>query len=645
MTYAPQTPPDVRTNGTSMPSSLSDAVRDSNIATAVQGIQSLQVAERVVDSLNLTHDAVLRKAAQKFDTRDDLRGAVATALLEGIKAKRIGETPLIDISYTSKDPLRSAKVTDAFGKAYEDQQTADNQALSQTTSGRMDTSTAQLAQQAHDADAAVARFKLEHHILFDPQSPEIGRDIAQITSSLADARAQSAEAQARAGFVRSGGINDQLVGNSPLSPLLAQGAEVSRNLATLQARYGARHPKVLEAQHELDDINAHIAQENRREANDAEAAARFASQRVKSLEDSLDTSRQHQIDQISAATQLQALLRQADTANTLYNNMLGNASQEAAKRAVMPPDTTVTSHATPPTQPSFPSLPLDLAVGFLLGFATGFAIAYVRERWSVGLTSNDEIERMLRQPFFNSLPTLDSALDKPTTRDPIAALVAHPLSLYTEAYRSLATNLRMSGTDVKVIAVTSALPKEGKTTTAINMARTVAMGGERVVLVDCDLRRRNVSTLLVPGATKGLVQVVRGEAQLEDVMHVDETGLHVLPLAPLSHIGSQPFGAAGFDALMVTLRQEYDVIVLDTAPVLAVVDVRLLLNHIDALGILARWRKTPIRAIRAAIHQIEAVGGQISGVALTLVDVNAQSHGSGDASHYYSEMKEYYDAA
>ena len=97
--------------------------------------------------------------------------------------------------------------------------------------------------------------------------------------------------------------------------------------------------------------------------------------------------------------------------------------------------------------------------------------------------------------------------------------------------------------------------------------------------------------------------------------------------------------------MMAALRQEYDVVVLDTAPVLAVVDVRLLLSHIDALGLLARWRKTPIRAIRAAIHQVEAVGGEIAGVALTLVDVNAQSHGSGDASHYYSEMKEYYDAA
>ncbi len=645
MTFAPQAVPEVRPNSSMQAMVLSDAARDSRIDSAVAAVQALGVAERVVDALNLTHDAVLIKKAHKYNTLGNLRDAVATALLDDIKVRRIGETPLIDISYTSKDPLRSAKIADAFGKSYEDQQKSDNQALSQTTSGRMDNSTVQLAQQAHDADAAVARFKLEHRMVFDPNSPNIGADISLVTSTLAGSRAQLAEAQARGAFVERGGMNDALVGSSPLAPLLAQGAQVSGNLATLEARYGAKYPKVLEAQHELDDINAHIAKENAREASDAAAQVRFAAQRVKSLETSLDTSRQLQIDQIVAGTQLTGLQRQAETAGILYNSMLANSSQEAAKRLVLPPDVTVTTHASPPAQPSFPSLPLDLAVGMVLGFAAGFGFAFVRERWSIGITSNYDIERM-GQPFFNSLPTLASAFDKPTGKDPVAAIIAHPLSLYTEAYRSLATNLRMSGPDVKVIAVASALPKEGKTTCAINMARTVAMGGERVVLVDCDLRRRSVSALLAPGTEKGLVQVVRGEAQLEDIIHVDGTGMHVVPLAPQSHIGAQPFGTAAFEKMMATLRLEYDVIVLDTAPVLAVVDVRLLLNHIDALGILAHWRKTPIRAVRAAIHQIEAVGGEVAGIAMSLVDINAQAHvGYGDASDYYSEMKEYYSAA
>ena len=646
MTYDPQQAPDVRNASTPMTQPASDAARVAHVNADVQALGSLAVAERVVDALHLTRDLDLVKKAEPYNTLGDLRGAVAMALLDGLKVREVGETTLIDISYTSKDPLKSAKIANAFAQAYMDQQTTDNAAQSNDSVSRMNTSAQQLAQQARDADARVAQFKLAHHMVFDPNSPNIGQDIANVSASLADARAQQSEAEAREHFVASGGMNDSISTNSALTPLLDQQAQVSRNLATLQARYGNLHPKVVEAEREAQDINQAVAQERHREADDARAAAGFARQKVASLQGSLDQTRQHQIDQLAAGSQLVALQRQADTANLLYNNMLANAGQETAKRAVLPPDTMLTAPADPPMQPSFPILPLDIALGLLLGAAAGMGISYVRERWSVGLSNNEDIEKQLGKTFLNSLPTLGSTIDDARDTDPVRAILDHPMSLYTEAYRSLATNLRLSNPNVKTIAVTSALPKEGKTTCAVNMARSLAMGGERVALLDCDLRRRSVTKLLFPDAETGLVEVVRGESTLEQAIHVDETGLHLLPLAPQSHMGGQPFGTPAFNELMAQLRRSYDVVVIDTAPVLAVVDVRLLLDHIDALGLLAHWRVTPMRAIRAAIHQIETVGGEIAGVAMSMVDVNQQMHvGYGDASQYYGMMKEYYHAA
>ncbi len=644
MTYAPQALPDVRNNQTPMATPLSDVARGAQVDASVTAVGSLQVASRVVQMLNLKRDLDLLEKAQKYAATGDQPGALATALLEGLKVRRVGETALIDVSYTSKDPLSATKVANAFGQAYVEQQALEQQTQSQNNSSRLDSSAAQLAQQARDADAAVARFKLENNLVFNPSSPNIGQDIASISSSLADARAQLAESSARSQFVRSGGTND-LAGNSALASLRDQQAQVSRNFAVLQARYGGLHPKVNESRRELADISQQVAAEVGREASSATAQARFAAQRVASLQASLDSSRQRQISQVAAATQLEGLQRQADTANQLYNNMLANSGQEAAKRAVLPPETTLTTMASPPFRPSSPIMPLNIVVGLLLGLGLGIAIAYTRERWSVGLTSNDDIERVLGQTFLNSLPTLDSSVDNPSSKDPVEALLAHPLSLYAEAYRSLATSLRMVSPDVKVIGVTSALPKEGKTTCAINMALTMALAGERVLLMDCDLRRRSVTTNLAPGSRKGLNEVVRGEATVAEAVFVHETGLHLLPLAPQAHLGAQPFGTPAFGSLMRDLRGSYDLIVIDTAPVLAVVDVRLLLAHIDSLGLLARWRKTPIRAIRAAVHQIETVGGKIAGVAMSLVDVNAQANvGYGDASQYYSEMKDYYSA-
>ncbi len=647
MTYAPQAAPDVRGNQAQNNQQLSDVARSAEVEAAVAEIASLQVASRVVDALHLERDLALQEKAQKYAASGDVKGALGMAVLDGLKVRRVGETALIDISYSGKDSLAAAKIANAFGQAYIDQQNADNLVQSSNSTNRMGASAVQLAQQAHDADAAVARFKMQHHMVYEPNSPNIGQDIANVTVTLAEARAQAAEAQMRQRFVQSGGMNDLITTNSALSPLRDQQAQVTRNMAMLQSRYGPLHPKVVDAQQELDAINSQVAQEVQRQAAAANAQARFAEQKVRSLEGSLTATRNVQVGQVAAASELEGLQRQAETANMLYNNMLASQGQEAAKLAVRPPDTTVTTQATPPLRPSSPILPLNIAVGLILGLAVGFGGAYVRERWSVGLRSNDDIDRVLGKNFFNSLPTLGSSIENAKTQDPVEAIAAHPLSLYTEAYRSLATSLRLSGPDVKVIGVTSALPKEGKTTCTVNMARTLAMAGDRVILLDCDLRRRNVTTLLAPGTKKGMVQVVRGEASLHDVIHVDpHTGLHILPLAPQSHIGAQPFGTSGFDDLMATLRREYDVVVVDTAPVLAVVDTRLLLNHIDALGLLARWRQTPIRAIRSAIHQIETSGGEIAGVAMTLVDVNSQAHaGYGDASYYYAEMKGYYEAA
>jgi len=322
--------------------------------------------------------------------------------------------------------------------------------------------------------------------------------------------------------------------------------------------------------------------------------------------------------------------------------------QETARRALFQPDSRLVSPATPPLSASSPNLIVNLVLGLALGLGLALATAFFRERWSQSLNTIDDIDRLLGVEFLNSVPTLSSAVDQPKTRDPAEAVILHPLSSYAEAFRSLATTLLYRAREPgngrgKVIGITSSLPKEGKTTTSIAVARVLALSGKKVAILDADLRRRSVTQTLAPQAAEGWVEVVGGSAQLKDILIVDGTGATLVPAAINAHLATSPFTGSAFDELIETLRRTFDVIVVDTAPVLAVDDTRVLLKHLDTLAMLARWRQTPVKAIRAALHQVRTVGGSVSGVAMTMVDLKNQARsGYGDASDYYGDMKDYY---
>jgi succinoglycan biosynthesis transport protein ExoP len=197
---------------------------------------------------------------------------------------------------------------------------------------------------------------------------------------------------------------------------------------------------------------------------------------------------------------------------------------------------------------------------------------------------------------------------------------------------------------IKVIAITSALPGEGKTTTAACLAVTMAMTGESVIVVDCDLRRRALDGLFGFSSEKGLVEVLEGTATLEEAIVTDETtGLKLLPLSNRPPSGKDLFSSDAMDKLLDRLRKKFDMIVLDTAPILPVVDTRILARKADVVALLVRWRHTPTKAAQHAVELMNDAGVNLGGSALTQIDLKKQSKfGYGDAGYYYNSYKGYY---
>jgi capsular exopolysaccharide synthesis family protein len=248
--------------------------------------------------------------------------------------------------------------------------------------------------------------------------------------------------------------------------------------------------------------------------------------------------------------------------------------------------------------------------------------------------------------YLASIADVSSTLKKSeTSKVPYLYLAEKPLSVFAEGFRNMRAAMLYSPNKIpKVIAVTSALPGEGKTTTSVCLATAFSLAGNSVVVVDCDLRKRSLNAIFKQSPEKGLVEAVMGEVTLAQVILQDEaTKVHYVPLSVHPVTSQDIFSNPKFDAVLASLREQFDYVILDTAPILPVADTRILARKADYVALLIRWRKTPKRAVQAAVDILEGARVEINGAALTQVDVAAQGkYGYGDAGYYYKDYKSYY---
>ncbi|MFN3433600.1 MAG: AAA family ATPase, partial [Sphingomonas sp.] len=347
-----------------------------------------------------------------------------------------------------------------------------------------------------------------------------------------------------------------------------------------------------------------------------------------------------------ASVALGGLQLRSDTAHQSYAQLLTRLNEIGAQGATTQSDARVASLAALPTRPSSPNRPINLIVGALLAVAGGLGAVFLRQGTDRGIRTLEDVEGRLQLPYLAGLPTLNSAVRHIGGSDPISALVDHSGSAYAEGYRNLAASVLESAAagSVRTIALTSALPNEGKTTAAIGLARIVAMNGARVVLVDADMRRPSIANALGLRPAVGLQQVLEGEATLDEALIPDaDSTLTILPMLRAGVGGAAALGNGSFDALIEDLKEQFDVVIFDASPVLPVVDGRLVAKKADATVLLVRWRKTPDAAVEMAIHLLQSLGVRMTGIALSRVDLHALARsGYGDPAQFMGAYTTYY---
>jgi uncharacterized protein involved in exopolysaccharide biosynthesis/Mrp family chromosome partitioning ATPase len=633
---------------------------DTNVIdTEVEILSSRRLAGRVAEALKLEEwpefASAGPRAAPTVGREEPGTHPLAGAVLQRMDIRRSGLTYLIDITASAESPKLAAALANEYARQYLAQQQDSKSSTSRGAQDFLQTRLVELRRNAAEADAALQAYMIRNGLMSaegatmaEQEVSVLNQEISSARAALAEKEGQLAAARTRVGGRSGGGADVPAALNSAtIAQLRAREAELTGEVARLGERLGPQHPELRRAQGELVDIRGQIQQQIDRVLASLEADVQAARSRVASLESSQGRARGALVANSSAQTGYLQLERDAKAARQIYDTFLARAQDVEAQSGLIRPDASIETLAREPMMPSSPSFPLAAATGLVLALICGFVAIAAAEYLDARIRTRADVEQRLGFAYLGAVPELASTMKRRPARGerPEDYLLSHPQSKFTEAVRALKNAILLQpGGAPRSIAVTSALPQEGKSTTAICLARMLAHSGVRTVLVDCDSRRRAVSGALLPEGWDGFGEYLRRETPLARALAVDEaSGLAVLGSRQADLDGRELFMTVPLAEMLAELALQFEVVVLDTAPLLGVAETRLITAGVESTLMLARWRDTSMKAAETAADLLLAADANVAGVALTRVDVRQYgSTGQEDIYSYQDKFAGYY---
>ncbi len=477
---------DVRFQGT-QPSNQSRSLDPTAVDSEVEVLRSRGLAEKVAIKLGITKG--LQADSAEYSN-------AITKLMGGLKVQRSGLTSVINVQYSSATPNLAAKYATLFAETYIEQ-TATQKGLATGRAGdALSKRLAELRAEAEKTDTLLQQYKIANNLLSADGTSLTEQEIVQLNLDVARNRDAQSEAEARYAAARAqtarGGRGEDVaaaLSSETIRSLREQRGVAGRTLADLNTRYGPKHPLVLQQQQQLQAIDRQISEEAQRIMSSLQAQVAIASQKTQSSVGNLNEARGRLAASGRAGVGLADLQRNADAAKQIYQSFLARYKETEGARGMEQSDARVLAVAVPPNKASFPNRPLMAVLGLILGLSTGASGVVLRHLLDAGISTGEQVENFLGVQFLGSVPLVAKSA---VARNEVSRFVVDkPISAYSDSLRNLRASIGFSrpGVDVRTIAVTSALPAEGKTSTTIGLARSTAMSGVRCVLVDCDVRR------------------------------------------------------------------------------------------------------------------------------------------------------------
>ena len=650
------------------------------IGTEMDIIRSSSLMERVVDKLRLDRDPEFNPALlengnesliQKFtgwvggllvletgaqeelspeEEEQRLKRSIVRALQANLEVEHRRQSHTITLSYTSQSPKRAAQIANTLADLYlTDQLEAKFEATRRANewlAERLDS----LRQEVQAAEQAVKNVRERGDLIqasggatiLEQQMGDVNAQL--IEASLKRSRAEARLERANEVIDQPGGIESlgEVLDSRTIQQLRAEEASLRRKRAELTQRYGPRHPQMIQIEAEMQDLQDKLKEEANRILQSLGSEVQVARAEEQSLRRSLNQLRTEAGQAMESELTSRELERQAQSSRTLYENFLSRFQETREQDALQRPDARIISLAEAPNTASHPKKKRTLGLGMVAGLMFGVMGAFILETLDRGFRTGDQVEKATGLAVLGSVPLLGR-----TKGAPYNYVVQKPFSSLSESLRAIRTAVHLSDVDnpPKTVMVTSALPKEGKSSFSLAVGRLSAVSGAKTLVIDADLRRPMLAKSFPDLNPKArLEDVLQGKAEITDAIIKDpETGLHVLMAHGNAPSVGEMLGSKRMQTMLDKFKEYYELIILDTPPIMGVSDAWSLAKNVDSVVFLVRWAETPRETVRAALRQMELLDINVGGIVLSMVNLRQQSkYGYGGYGYYYGKYKKYY---
>jgi succinoglycan biosynthesis transport protein ExoP len=632
-------------------------------ATQYKVIASRRTAGEAVRALGLNRDAGFMLGLPPGDKGHAVNATVDAAsslLLSRLRVEPIKDSRLVNLLFEDADPARAKRVLSAVIDAYL-QHNIDEAVTTNNSAGdwlreqlgklKTDLETSELALHNYKNDKQILSVSLEE------QSNMLREEMTRLNQALTDVRARKEHVASRERELAKLSADDpaevpsaELLENQLLSSLRTTYIQAKAEILSLEGSgKGVNHPDVQAASARAETAREALRAEIHNIQGSMQGDLVALGREAGGLSDLLERAKRQAMDLSLLEIEYRRLERTKTNNEKLYGLVLERSKESDLAGMMRFNNIRVLEEPLPSAGPIKPRVPVNLTLGAIAGLVLGLAAAAGREQLDRSMKSSEDVERTLGLPFLGTLP-LASVASGPGEKVAAGAALGssvpellafeHPSSALAEAARGIRTNVTFMSPDkpFRCVLITSAAPGEGKTTVASALAVAMAMAHQKVLLVDCDLRRPRLHKVYERVNDVGTTSVTLDPSLLDRVSLATQVpNLDLLPSGPMVPNPAEFLQSAAFASLLRTLSERYDRIVLDSPPASVVSDSAILSTQVDGTLFVVRASKTPRETARKAVRAISDVSGRIIGVVLNAFDFKHHGYGG----YYYYQYSHY----